>query len=152
MCNCCYPQMVVLALAMFVALSSCAVGCSGNTNSVSMSFVHWCYEARRQMEQYKKTHLLCNKSFPQMLFSTDRTVPSSCHTELVERIEHHDMFNINYFNLLFEKVFVSSFPVWTQTLARRRSTFVCATSCYFQGDAMSYYTIRATKLINKSVD
>lgn len=61
------------------------------------------------MEQYKKKHLLCNKSFPQMLFSTDRTVPSSCHTELVERIEHHDMFNINYFNLSFEKVFVSSF-------------------------------------------
>lgn len=29
-----------------------------------------------------------------MLFSTDRTVPSFCHTELVERIEHHDMFNI----------------------------------------------------------
>lgn len=87
MCNC--PQMVVLAVALFVTLSSCAVGCLGNINSLSMSFVHWCYKATRQMEH--KSHTLCNKSFPfsQMLFRTDRTVLSFSHIELIKRIEHY---------------------------------------------------------------
>lgn len=54
--------MVVLAVAVSVAPSSCALGCTGSTDSVSTSFVHGCCEARRQMEL--KIHTLCNKSFP----------------------------------------------------------------------------------------
>lgn len=40
LCNGCRPQMVVIAVAVFVTLSSYAVGCSRSTNSVSTSFVH----------------------------------------------------------------------------------------------------------------
>lgn len=58
LCNGCRPQMVVFAVAVFVTLSSYAVGCSRSTNSVSTSFVH---EARRQTEH--GSHTLCNQSF-----------------------------------------------------------------------------------------
>lgn len=53
--------MVVLAVALFAALSSCAFGCSGSTNSVSVSFVRRCRWAGRQMEH--ESRALCNKTF-----------------------------------------------------------------------------------------
>lgn len=75
--------MVVLAVAVFVTLSSYAVGCSRSTNSVSVSFVSRGWKPDVKFIHYAAKFLVLPR------FNADRTVLSFCHTELIKRIEHY---------------------------------------------------------------